>query len=196
MIQHFSKRSQYAVSEARRYLDKKGQDYDALPAKEKQEWRNRAVKATRRAEHGYQEAKPGQLEQKWQTQAQAKGWQAKPGITREGIARGRRYKLEPWMAQTGGAEGLSAAHRASAQRSYARWAAENPGPAAKHGFADYVAYVQARWQANPEMFDERGGRKPGWPERSEGARLTQGGSLARAWGVVGSAGYPVPRPEL
>jgi len=197
LIEQFSKRSHYAVSEARRYLAKQGRDYDALPARDKQIVRNNAVAVTRKSEHGYQDAKPEQLKQTWQAQAAARGFtHTKPGITREGIERGRRYRLEPWMAQTGGVEALSGAHLASARRSYQRWAEDNPGPASKYGFAQYVEYVQARWQANPEQFDERGGRKPGWTERSEGARLTQGGSLARAWGVVGSAGYPVPRPEL
>ena len=51
---------------------------------------------------------------------------------------------ESWMAQTGGLDALDDRHRASAERSYEKWAEENPRPAAKYGLADYVAYAQER----------------------------------------------------
>ncbi len=49
---------------------------------------------------------------------------------------------QPWLVQEGGLEALDERSRRSAERSYARWAAENPGMAKRFGLAPYVAYVQ------------------------------------------------------
>ena len=54
---------------------------------------------------------------------------------------------DAWMMATGGADNLTEAQRKSAERSYARWGEAKPELAARHGFADYVAYVQEQ-QAN------------------------------------------------
>jgi hypothetical protein len=51
---------------------------------------------------------------------------------------------ESWMAQSGGLGALDDQHRASAERSYDRWAEEKPRLAAKYGLEDYVSYAQAR----------------------------------------------------
>jgi ATP-dependent exoDNAse (exonuclease V) alpha subunit len=51
-----------------------------------------------------------------------------------------------WMTQTGGLDGLDERHRASAERSYERWAEEKPQLAERYGLADYVSYAQAREQ--------------------------------------------------
>jgi hypothetical protein len=56
-----------------------------------------------------------------------------------------RPKDEPWMKATGGASALGHASYESAQRSYARWQETNPQAASRHGFADYVQYVQDQW---------------------------------------------------
>jgi len=60
-----------------------------------------------------------------------------------------RPKGEPWMKATGGAAALGNEHYESAQRSYAKWQETNPQAAARHGFADYVQYVQDQWAKNP-----------------------------------------------
>jgi len=51
-----------------------------------------------------------------------------------------------WMMTHGGVSQLDAKQLASAEQSYAAWAEEKPNLAARHGFADYVGYVQAQWQ--------------------------------------------------
>lgn len=56
---------------------------------------------------------------------------------------------DPWMKEQGGASSLSDEHYASAQRSYAKWQETNPQAAARHGFGDYVKYVQEKWAENP-----------------------------------------------
>jgi hypothetical protein len=48
-----------------------------------------------------------------------------------------------WMYAEGGVSGLTERQRVSVERSYSAWAEAKPERAAKHGFADYVAYVQA-----------------------------------------------------
>jgi AAA domain/Relaxase/Mobilisation nuclease domain len=67
---------------------------------------------------------------------------------------------EPWMMQRGGLDALSAAQKASAERAYELWATEkNPAAAKRHGLADYVNYVQARWaEDHPKV--EHGGAAP------------------------------------
>jgi ATP-dependent exoDNAse (exonuclease V) alpha subunit len=60
-----------------------------------------------------------------------------------------RPKGEPWMKATGGASALGHENYASAQRSYAKWQETNPQAAARHGFADYVQYVQDQSAKNP-----------------------------------------------
>ena len=60
-----------------------------------------------------------------------------------------RPRGEPWMKATGGASALSHESYESAQRSYAKWQETNPQAAARHGFADYVQYVQDQWAKNP-----------------------------------------------
>lgn len=52
---------------------------------------------------------------------------------------------ETWMMEKGGAEGLTQEAYESAQRSYEKWKDNNPEVAARHGFADYVQYVQEKW---------------------------------------------------
>lgn len=61
-----------------------------------------------------------------------------------GIPGGGRGQFEPWMQQSGGFNGMSPEHQASAQQSYATWAAENPELGAKYGLQNYVSYVQER----------------------------------------------------
>lgn len=51
----------------------------------------------------------------------------------------------PWMKEQGGAAALSPENYGSAQRSYAKWQETNPDAAARHGFGDYVTYVQDKW---------------------------------------------------
>ena len=48
------------------------------------------------------------------------------------------------MTQSGGFDGMSAEHQASAEHSYARWAEDNPDLGAKHGLRDYTSYVQGK----------------------------------------------------
>ena len=48
------------------------------------------------------------------------------------------------MTQSGGFDGMSAEHQASAEQSYARWAEDNPDLGAKHGLHDYTSYVQGK----------------------------------------------------
>ena len=48
------------------------------------------------------------------------------------------------MSQSGGYQGLSPAHKASAHRSYAAWEQMKPTLAAKHDIEDYVSYVQGK----------------------------------------------------
>ena len=60
-----------------------------------------------------------------------------------------RPKGEPWMKETGGASALGHENYESAQRSYAKWQETNPQAAARHGFVDYVQYVQDQWAKNP-----------------------------------------------
>jgi len=49
---------------------------------------------------------------------------------------------DTWMMATGGADALTPEQRKSAAASYERWAKAKPELAARHGFGDYVAYVQ------------------------------------------------------
>lgn len=53
-------------------------------------------------------------------------------------------RTEPWMTQSGGFNGMSSEHQASAERSYARWAEAKPELAARHDLRDYVGYVQEK----------------------------------------------------
>ena len=66
---------------------------------------------------------------------------------------------QPWMVQAGGFDALSDDAKASAERSYATWAENNPDNAGRFGIARYVAYVQdqqaARDAANPEAVKAR-----------------------------------------
>ena len=48
------------------------------------------------------------------------------------------------MTQSGGFDGMSSEHQASAERSYARWAEDNPELGARHDLHDYTSYVQDR----------------------------------------------------
>lgn len=59
---------------------------------------------------------------------------------------------EPWMMKEGGLSGLDDDALASAERSYAKWADDNPELAGKFGFARYVSYVQDR-QAERDAAD-------------------------------------------
>jgi hypothetical protein len=74
----------------------------------------------------------------------ASSWQTRASV-------GGGGHRDPWMKQTGGVDGLSEEYLASAQRSYARWAEDNPELARKYGFESYVEYVQEKWAANPEQ---------------------------------------------
>jgi len=58
------------------------------------------------------------------------------------VAREVTAGAEPWMMKQGGVDALDDKLKESAARSYDTWADDNPGPASKHGLADYVAYVQ------------------------------------------------------
>jgi hypothetical protein len=49
------------------------------------------------------------------------------------------------MAGKEGLEGLTEARRETAERSYAKWAAENPELGRKYDLANYVGYVQDKW---------------------------------------------------
>ncbi len=60
---------------------------------------------------------------------------------------------EPWMMQKDGYGQLSAEHSASAEKSYAKWAEENPGPAQKYGIESYVSYVQEKWAEENKPLD-------------------------------------------
>jgi Ti-type conjugative transfer relaxase TraA len=57
----------------------------------------------------------------------------------------------PWMMAQGGVSQLDAKQLASAEKSYAAWAEAKPNLAARHGFADYVGYVQVQWQEQKPM---------------------------------------------
>ncbi|ONC30047.1 hypothetical protein AQ915_20540 [Burkholderia pseudomallei] len=59
-------------------------------------------------------------------------------------------EFEPWMKKTGGAEALSPAMHESAQKSFDVWAKRMPEAAEKHGFENYVAYVQEKWAETAE----------------------------------------------
>lgn len=56
---------------------------------------------------------------------------------------------DAWMMAAGGVENLTEAQHKSAERSYARWGEAKPELAARHGFADYVAYVQDQQKNRP-----------------------------------------------
>ena len=60
-------------------------------------------------------------------------------------------KAAPWIMAEGGVDRLTDAQRESAARSYAAWAEAKPRLAARHGFADYVGYVQAQWQDEKDL---------------------------------------------
>lgn len=60
------------------------------------------------------------------------------------FGRGPLPRPEPWMVQSGGFDALSPEHQASAQRSYARWAEDNPELGQRYGLESYVGYVQER----------------------------------------------------
>lgn len=68
---------------------------------------------------------------------------------RESVSLFTTRGAEAWMMATGGIEGLTEAQHKSAERSYARWAEAKPQLAARHGFADYVAYVQEQQAQRP-----------------------------------------------
>jgi Ti-type conjugative transfer relaxase TraA len=56
-----------------------------------------------------------------------------------------------WMMAQGGVLQLDAKQLASAGKSYAAWAEAKPSLAARHGFADYVGYVQSQWQDEKDL---------------------------------------------
>jgi hypothetical protein len=56
-----------------------------------------------------------------------------------------------WMMAQGGVSQLDAKQLANAENSYAAWADAKPSLAARHGFADYVGYVQVQWQDEKAM---------------------------------------------
>ena len=75
------------------------------------------------------------------------------------------HRPEPWMTQSGGFDGMSAEHQASAEQSYARWAEDNPDLGAKHGLHDYTSYVQNKeaerqQAAKPGNTSSTSGRTP------------------------------------
>ena len=61
-------------------------------------------------------------------------------------------KAAPWIMAEGGLAGLNDKQRTSAAQSFAAWAEAKPDLAARYGFTDYVAYVQAQW-ANERRLD-------------------------------------------
>jgi ATP-dependent exoDNAse (exonuclease V) alpha subunit len=81
-----------------------------------------------------------------------------------------RQQGEPWMMAKGGEPALSQEHYDSAKRSYEKWKETNPEAAARHGFADYVQYVQDQWA-----------KKAPEPENDRAANLR---TLARQMGRV------------
>jgi hypothetical protein len=60
---------------------------------------------------------------------------------------------EAWMAAQGGLETLAPEQRESAGKSFATWRDAHPETAKRHGFADYVGYVQAREAERREQAD-------------------------------------------
>jgi AAA domain len=56
-----------------------------------------------------------------------------------------------WMMAQGGVSELDGKQLARAEKSYAAWADAKPSLAARHDFADYVGYVQARWQDEKDL---------------------------------------------
>ena len=58
---------------------------------------------------------------------------------------------EPWMTSSGGIDGLSPAHLASAKKSYATWATAKPELGRRHDLADYVTYVQRQHADAPTV---------------------------------------------
>ncbi len=60
---------------------------------------------------------------------------------------------EGWMAGRGGLETLSPEQRESAEKSFAAWRDAHPDIARRHGFADYVGYVQGREAERREQAD-------------------------------------------
>jgi hypothetical protein len=56
-----------------------------------------------------------------------------------------------WTMAQGGVSQLDAKQLANAEKSYAAWADAKPSLAARHGFADYVGYVQSQWQEQKPM---------------------------------------------
>jgi conjugative relaxase-like TrwC/TraI family protein len=73
------------------------------------------------------------------------------GVSGEGKA-----PQEPWMMQTGGYTRLSDEHLAAVEKSYAKWADENPGPAQKYGIESYTSYVQKKWAEEGKPLTEEG----------------------------------------
>ena len=59
---------------------------------------------------------------------------------------------EPWMMKAGGVDALDEAGRHSAERSYEKWAGDNPELAGKIGLTRYVSYVQGK-QAERDAAD-------------------------------------------
>jgi hypothetical protein len=77
-------------------------------------------------------------------------WRAASGYValsrhRESVKLFAAEKAEPWIMAEGGAPGLTDKQRARAEQSFAAWAEAKPNLAAKYGFENYVAYVQAQW---------------------------------------------------
>jgi ATP-dependent exoDNAse (exonuclease V) alpha subunit len=67
-----------------------------------------------------------------------------------------RHQAEPWMLAKGGEPALGQENYDSAKRSYDHWKETNPTAAARHGFADYVQYVQDQWaKKEPEQESDR-----------------------------------------
>ena len=74
-------------------------------------------------------------------------WRAATGYValsrhRESVQIFAAEKPAPWVAASGGLDGLTAQQRESAERSFAAWAEAKPTLAARYGLASYVAYVQ------------------------------------------------------
>ncbi len=81
-------------------------------------------------------------------------------------------ELQPWMMQTGGVEGLSNAHRESAERSYAAWLETTT---ARYSFENYVNYVQRKWAETGQQPQQR----ESGPQYREGERQHDAGAPER-----------------
>ena len=107
---------------------------------------------------------------------------------REDVALFASEKADAWVMADGGLEGLTAKQRAAAERSFAAWGEAKPDLAAKYGLADYVGYVQGKWNEEKDLHRlDRMARQMGRVEENSAAsQFVQGAREAEV----------TPKPSL